>query len=734
MKKILLMLCVLTLLVGCEKNVTDDYDSMNTSDKAQSLKNDNNEFEIVDEGQYYRLKKSDGAYFYEILDDNGNIVKTDGSYTKEPHISMLNDTTVKVSYQAGTGLSTRWTFYYDTISSEFSPEYYSVFGESDGNVIYRSGSSIIVSDIFDKTKCYIEISKFKHPISEAAEPFINAEIDESGSMIKITYLTGDNFVEVTEYFDIGDNGWKGAYKAALETFRQSVDFTEDSLFSLRDINGDDIPELFISEGYYHSGEVHIYTFDGELTEIGEKGSNGKVLYCADSGILLDGYMQGGEDHRKYYRLESDLLTELAYFYNDSGRPGTTVYKINDVEISEEEYNSELGKYEGDFIFLGRDFQFTDEFIEAALSEKDNWYDVYSELLYGLGNSNVSEKWKFSLYDINGDDIPELLISEGSSRVASCQIYSFHNGFIGLGGYGTYGCVLFNPNLNLITGDDLIQGYDYSFEYSLGDDFAIVLERSFYNNKGAAASTEETEYKIDGELVSAEEYQTEFDRYHDEDSISLGWDYNFTDEDISKALAEYETETQLSLRERVIAEYKSAIDSMTDSISGNYTSFRYSLFDMNCDGIPELIIKYEDKQTAILTYRDGKARLLADDLGSDWTYFAYDTAENKLILAQKNYGWGKMTWYDIDENGELRLLRETDEFEYEVEDVPDCQDTHKGNPKYGEYMELYNAAWLDYSWTSVDREYDFERTVIKKYSGDDIYSKADKYYYLENYQF
>lgn len=722
MKKVLLIFCVLTLLVGCENNVTDNHDSMNTSDKAQTLKNDNNEFETVDEGQYYRLKKSDEAYFYEILDGNGNIVKTDGSYTKEPHISMLNDTTVKVSYQTGTGLSTRWTFYYDTVSGEFSPEYYSVFGESDCNVIYRSGSSIIVSDIFDKTKCYIEISKFKHPISEAADPFINAEIDESGSMIKITYLTGDNFVEVTEYFDIGDNGWKGAYKAALETFRQSVDFTEDSLFSLRDINGDDIPELFISEGYYHSGEVHIYTFDGELTELGEKGSNGKVLYCADSGILLSGYMQGGEDHRTYYRLEADGLTELAYFYNDSGRPGTTVYKLNDVEISEEEYNSELEKYQGDFISLGRDFQFTDEFIEAALSEKDNWYDVFSELLYGLGNSNVSEKWKFSLYDINGNDIPELFISEGASRVASCQIYSFHNGFIGLGGYGTYGCVLFKPNLNLITGDDLIQGYDYSFEYSLKDDFIIVLEKSFYNNKGAAASPEETEYKIDGELVSAEEYQAELDKYHDEDSISLGWDYDFTVEDISKALAEYKTETQTSLRERVIAEYKSALQARDFVIS-------YTLYDMDKDKIPELIIKYgtneADFQIAVYSYKDGKLKEIANNIGGSHTSFAYDYITDQFVLAMGHMGYGYMSWYDIDENCELRSLTQTDVFEYSNDE----------GSTYADHMKQHNVAPLD---SSVFFQSDSEKKTLvnRHYSGElqtEEYKGFD-YTFLENYQF
>jgi hypothetical protein len=530
------------MLWGCAENKVSES-SLPEETIGASITTES-EYEVIFEEQYYRLKRKDGGYSYEILDSSQNTVKSGGLYTKEPHISMLNETTVKVSYQAGIGISTRWTFYYDTVSNEFSPVYYSAFSESGGNVVYRSGSSIIISNIFDETKYYKEFDKFSHPIAKAAEPFIEAEIDESGSMIKISYLTGEDFEKVIEYFDITENGWKGAYKAALETFRQSGDYTESSMFSLCDINGDDTPELFISEDICHAAGVHVYTFDNELTEFGEFGSDGKTLYCTDSGILLSFYMQGGECHSTYYRPEADGLVELAYFYNNSGRSETDVYKLNDVEVSEEEYNSELEKYQGNFISLGRDFQFTDAFLEAALSDKDNWYDVYSDLLYGLENADNSEEQRFSLCDINSDGIPEIFISEGTYRIAHCQIYSYHNGFIGLGEYGTYGEVLFKPNLNLITAGNLHQGYEYSYEYSLGEDFVIVLEKSFYNNMGAAALPEETDYMIDGDPVSAEEYQTEIDKYHDDDSISLGYDYSFNDEDIYEALSNYRSSPSL----------------------------------------------------------------------------------------------------------------------------------------------------------------------------------------------
>lgn len=526
------------LLVGCADN--NNYVSSLSEETTASLITETSEngYEIVSEEQYYRVKRRDGVYSYEILNGNGNIVRADSSYTKEPHMSMLDKSVVKVSYQAGTGLPTRWTFYYDTVNDAFSPEYYSVLGESDGNVVYISGSSIVISDIFDKTKYYKEINKFKYPLAETVEPFISAEINDNGELIKISYLTGDDFEEVTEYFDISENGWKGAYKAAVETFRQSGDYTESSMFSLCDINGDDVPELLISEDICHAAGVHIYTFNGGLTEFGEFGSNGKTLYCADSGMLLSFYMQGGEYYSTYYRPKANDVVKLADFYNNSGRSETAVYKLNNVEISEEEYNSELEKYQGDFISLGRDFQLENAFLNAALSDKNDWYGVYSDLLHGLEETDTSEKWGFSLCDINSDDIPELFISEGTYHTAHCQIYSYHNGFIGLGEYGTYGDVLFKPNLNLITAGNLHQGYEYSYEYSLSKDFVIVLEKSFYNNRGAAALPEETVYMIDGESVSAEEYQAEIDKYHDDDSISLGYDYSFIEDDILSALLKF----------------------------------------------------------------------------------------------------------------------------------------------------------------------------------------------------
>lgn len=143
-----------------------------------------------------------------------------------------------------------------------------------------------------------------------------------------------------------------------------------------------------------------------------------------------------------------------------------------------------------------------------------------------------------------------------------------------------------------------------------------------------------------------------------------------------------TETQVSLKENVIAAYKSVLET-TDFVNS------YTLFDMDKDNVPELIFKYgtceADFQIVIYTFRNGEAKMLGY-LGGSHTSFAYDYVADQLVLAQGHMGYGFMAWYDIDENGELRRLISTDTLDFSSED----------SPTYADYMEQYNVEWLDFS--------------------------------------
>ena len=118
------------------------------------------------------------------------------------------------------------------------------------------------------------------------------------------------------------------------------------------------------------------------------------------------------------------------------------------------------------------------------------------------------------------------------------------------------------------------------------------------------------------------------------------------------------------------------------------SITYSLYDMDGNGTPELLLQYgtceADYRIVIYTVEDNALKLVADDVAGGHTGFAYDYVANQLVLAHGHMGSGIMTWYDLDENGNLRYLIDSEPFEFAGE----------GLPEYEDVMKKYNVAWLD----------------------------------------
>lgn len=69
-------------------------------------------------------------------------------------------------------------------------------------MIFRDKNKIIVRDIFDKTEYYYEIDSFKNSLSQSSEPFRKVQFVNDGERIEITYLTGNDYHEVTEVFNL----------------------------------------------------------------------------------------------------------------------------------------------------------------------------------------------------------------------------------------------------------------------------------------------------------------------------------------------------------------------------------------------------------------------------------------------------------------------------------------------------------------------------------------------------
>lgn len=172
--------------------------------------------------------------------------------------------------------------------------------------------------------------------------------------------------------DIGEDtfidSWQKAYRQVLSDFRKDEKYTEFSAFSIYDLNTDGTPELIISEDTCHAAQCRIYTYDGELVSIGKCGAYGDMGYYEDNGTILHYNIGQGNEYEIFFRLENNQLNKIAAFYNDIGRLGDSgVFKLNETEITKDEYNAELEKYRGkEYISLGRDYKFDE--IDTALIE------------------------------------------------------------------------------------------------------------------------------------------------------------------------------------------------------------------------------------------------------------------------------------------------------------------------------------------------------------------------------
>lgn len=150
---------------------------------------------------YYLITEENGLFSYTIYDKEKNVVRTEENLTKEPQICMVCDDVISVTEQAGTGIATSSTYYYDVENDRFSSIYQGVFDQCDDLVMYATYDRVIIRDIFNDNGYYQEISEFRSPFSPVAFPFTEAGFVDDISSVRITYLSGTKYEEVTELFE-----------------------------------------------------------------------------------------------------------------------------------------------------------------------------------------------------------------------------------------------------------------------------------------------------------------------------------------------------------------------------------------------------------------------------------------------------------------------------------------------------------------------------------------------------
>ena len=158
--------------------------------------------EVIEETEFFKITRSNYEYYYCIYDKNHNIIKSDGPLNKKPDIILIKDGFIRFTLQTGTGVATQWGYFYDIEDDKFSRIFQSIYDQYDRKVIYGSLNKLIVSDIFNNSQYYKEISTFSRPLSKTADSIVDAKFIKDGNSIEISYMTGEDYEIVTEIVDL----------------------------------------------------------------------------------------------------------------------------------------------------------------------------------------------------------------------------------------------------------------------------------------------------------------------------------------------------------------------------------------------------------------------------------------------------------------------------------------------------------------------------------------------------
>lgn len=188
-------LCIILFATACATEKQPSIpSSTNTTETIETAK-------IIDYSSYFTLKQKDSLYYYEIYDISGRIIVSSDPQPKSPDIEMVNDMLMRITTQAGTGIGTQTGYFCDVETGQKSKDFSSIFDQCNNLVAYAQNDKIIVESIFDEC-FYQEITNFQFPFSSVAFPFENAEFINNCQGIRITYLSGTDYAEVSEEFDV----------------------------------------------------------------------------------------------------------------------------------------------------------------------------------------------------------------------------------------------------------------------------------------------------------------------------------------------------------------------------------------------------------------------------------------------------------------------------------------------------------------------------------------------------
>ena len=177
----------------------------------------------------------------------------------------------------------------------------------------------------------------------------NKEKDTDKSLTTATTYKTEVEKKINEEIDRleteNTEGWKKAYLDLLNDYYCE---TEEERVFLGYVDDDDVPELFISEGWFHYCTVEVYTFENNIvTLLCETGSNGMVNYFERQGILCGHYVGMGTGTYWVYSIDNGKVQEIYNAFTNEGWAGEEFdieRRINGIDVTEDELDEFLDSY------------------------------------------------------------------------------------------------------------------------------------------------------------------------------------------------------------------------------------------------------------------------------------------------------------------------------------------------------------------------------------------------------
>jgi hypothetical protein len=174
----------------------------------------------------------------------------------------------------------------------------------------------------------------------------------------------------------GAKDWKEAYCAVLNDYLKYKKENDDNHFSLMDISGDGVPELFVSGGYHYAPYVDVFAWNGCPVPVGTFGADGTMLYYADKNEIATKFDGPSYTSGSIYNFTNVFKFEEAFTYGDNENSKKNdenvelVYYLSGEKTDKDTYTKTVKeRTSGKYYVLGQDNDITEDTIKALAEGK-----------------------------------------------------------------------------------------------------------------------------------------------------------------------------------------------------------------------------------------------------------------------------------------------------------------------------------------------------------------------------